>query len=234
MTPGPEGIPLITRQQCTVCGDCVQVCPAEALAIYGKEMTAGEVFAEVRRDEIYYRGSGGGVTVSGGEPLLQPHFVRALFHLCRQVGIHTAVETAGFVRPRVLQALLPLTDYVLYDLKHLKAHAHREYTGRSNDLILRNAAMVVASGIPVQFRMPLIPGLNDTPDNIQETAAFVGKLGATSAHLELLPYHRLGEGKYQALGQPYPLADLRTPKTEQVEAVRRAFEELGVRCSVAQ
>jgi pyruvate formate lyase activating enzyme len=234
ITPGPEGLPLVDRQHCTACGDCVQACPDEALAVYGRQTTAGEVFAEVRRDAIFYEGSGGGVTVSGGEPLLQPRFVSALFHLCRQAGIHTAVETAGFVNPRILQVILPLTDYVLYDLKHLEAHVHQEVTGRSNHLILRNAATVAASGVPVLFRMPLVPGVNDTLDNIRKTASFLGTLGAAGMHLELLPYHRLGEGKYQALGRPYPLDGLKMPEMEQVESVRRAFEDLDIRCTVSR
>ncbi len=234
ITLASDGLPQIRRDRCTTCGKCVEVCSDEALAIYGQEMTAGEVFGIVQRDRNFYQGSGGGVTLSGGEPLLQPNFVCALFQLCREAGIHTAIESAGFVNPAVLKTALSLTDYVLFDLKHMDPQTHRTSTGQSNDLILRNATTLAASGVPVRFRMPLIPGVNDTPRNIEETSAFLREAGGGEARIELVPYHRLGEGKYGALDRPYSLSGLAMASLETVDQARRVFEECGVRCTVSR
>ena len=230
----PDGLPQIQRDRCTACGKCVEVCPSEALALYGSEVTAGEGFGIVQRDRKFYQGSGGGVTVSGGEPLLQALFVCALFQLCREAGIHTAVESAGFVSPAVLEAALPLTDYVLFDLKHMDPQTHRTSTGQSNDLILRNACTIAAHGVPVRFRMPLIPGVNDTPRNIEETSAFLRELGGDGARIELVPYHRLGESKYGALDRPYSLAGVAMASPAAVDQARRGFEARGVTCTVSR
>ncbi len=227
-------IPRIDREHCTSCGKCVEVCLAGALAVYGKEMTVEELFEAVRKDEIFYRGSGGGVTVSGGEPLQQSELVCALFELCRSAGIHTAIETTGQTTPRVLETVLALTDYVLCDLKHMSSADHQQYTGQPNELILGNARRVIESGVPVLFRMPLIPGVNDTESNIQATAAFLKSLGQDPARLELLPFHRMGVGKYEGLGRPYLMENVLPPEPGRVEAVRAAFEKLGVQCTVSR
>jgi pyruvate formate lyase activating enzyme len=234
ITLAPDGLPQIQRGRCTTCGKCVAVCSDEALALYGSEMTGGEVFGIVQRDQNFYRGSEGGVTVSGGEPLLQPIFVCALFQLCREAGIHTAIESAGFVNPVVLKAALSLTDYVLFDLKHMDPQTHRTSTGQSNDLILRNASTLASSGIPMRFRMPLIPGVNDSPRNIEETSAFLREMVGAEPRIELVPYHRLGEGKYGALDRPYSLTGLAMASLETVDQARRCFEECGIRCTVSR
>ncbi|MFC1941157.1 glycyl-radical enzyme activating protein [Chloroflexota bacterium] len=228
-----DGAPQIDRQLCTACGKCVEVCPADARVIYGKEMTAKEIFEQVRKDEIFYRGSGGGVTVGGGEPLQQPQLVSAVFQLCRDADIHTAIETAGHVAPRILKDVLAVTDYVLFDLKHMDPQVHQQYTGQSNKLILDNARLVAASGVPFLFRIPLIPGVNDTQSNIQATADFVKSLGKDAARVELLPYHRLASSKYEALGRPYQMGDLAALKVTETETVKAAFEELGVVCTIS-
>jgi pyruvate formate lyase activating enzyme len=229
-----DEIPQIDRERCTNCGKCVEVCGADALAVYGKEMTTEELFEAVRKDEIFYRGSGGGVTVSGGEPLQQPEFVCEFFDMCRGAAIHTAIETTGHTTHAVLERVLTLTDYVLFDLKHLNSIDHRRYTGQPNELILENAERVAASGVPVLFRMPLVPGINDTDLNIQATAAFLQRVWKGAGRLELLAYHRLGMGKYEGLGKSYRLESVRPPERSHVEAVRNAFEKLGVSCTVSQ
>ena len=234
ITLAPDGFPQIQRELCTACGKCVEVCSDDALALYGSDMTAGEVFGIVERDRSFYQGSGGGVTLSGGEPLLQSPFVFALFQLCREAGIHTAIESAGFVNPAVLKAALPLTDYVLFDLKHMDPQTHRTSTGQSNDLILRNANTLASYGVQVRFRMPLIPGVNDTPRNIEETSAFLRELGGDGARIELVPYHRLGESKYGALDRPYSLAGVAMASPAAVDQARRGFEARGVTCTVSR
>ena len=233
ITLDPDGAPQIDRRLCTNCGDCVAVCLPGALTLYGEERTVGQLFESVRRDEIFYRNSGGGVTVSGGEPLQQPELVSGLFQLCREAGIHTAIDTSGYAAPDVLRAVLAVTDLVLFDLKHMDSQIHQKYTGRSNKLILDNARLVIASKVPIVFRLPLIPGINDTPSNIQQTVDFIKDLGGGAAQLDLLPYHRLALGKYEALGRTYRMKHLVTPDPAQVEAVRKSIEAMGVECTVS-
>ncbi|MCX5998793.1 MAG: glycyl-radical enzyme activating protein [Chloroflexi bacterium] len=231
---GEDGFPRVDRLKCTACGKCVPACLPEALTVYGRKMTAEEVFDEVRRDKPFYDGSGGGLTVTGGEPLHQASFLRALFQLCRQTGISTCIETSGYAGARAWQQVLPVTDYVILDLKHMDPRMHRELTGRPNRLILAGAGTVASSGVPVLFRLPLVPGLNDDPHNIEETAAFVKSLaGANVQGIEIMPYHRLGSGKYQSLDMPYPMSATEPPAGAAVEAVRQRFEALAVPCRVS-
>lgn len=224
----------IDRERCTACGECVPACSQEALTIYGKSRGVGEVFEEVRCDARFFQRSGGGLTLSGGEPLRQASFAVALLKLAKEAQVHTAVETSGFVPPTVLQEALPFIDLVLCDLKHLDSEEHARLTGQSNSLILSNAAMLVQSGATVQFRMPLIPGLNDTPHNIRATSRFLRELLGNGAALELMPYHRLGVGKYEALGRAYPLQGLESPTPQYIEAVKQTFEELGAHCLISR
>lgn len=225
----------VDRRRCNACGKCIPPCGPEALTIYGKEMSAREVFDEVHRDKMFYEGTGGGVTVSGGEPLLQPHFLAAIFRLCREAGVHTCLETTGYAKATTCEEVLPLTDYVLFDLKHMDSRLHREFTGKPNAQILDNATLVVESGTPVMFRMPLVPGFNDTLENIRATAGFMRGLNGDNVQgVELMPYHRMGMGKYEALDQQYELGCVTPPSPEYVEAIRRRIEECGVRCTVSR
>ncbi len=230
----PGKIPRIDRSRCTGCGKCTEVCVAGASVLYGKEMTAQDLFEVLRKDEIFYRGSGGGITLSGGEPLLQADLVFELFVLCRNAGIQTAIETTGHVPTRTLEQILALTDYVLFDLKHMDSEEHRRYTGQPNKLILSNARLVAKSGVPVLFRLPLIPGVNDTAWNMGATAGFVKSLGRGPLGLELLPFHRLGMNKYEALGRHCVLEALAPPEEAHVETVRSTFEQLGITCTISR
>ena len=229
-----DGIPRINRRRCTNCGQCVSVCPQKALLIYGREMTLDELFEEVCRDRKFFEHSGGGVTVSGGEPIRQADFVRALFEKCREAGISTAVETCGCVDSEDFRKVLEYTDFLFFDLKVLDEPGHRKLTGKSNRLILENARIAAGKGVPMQFRLPLIPGLNDDFDNIRATSEFLTRL--TPGHsfsIELMPYHRLGTGKYQALGRKYSLKDLESASPEAVELARQRFEKQGISCLVS-
>ncbi len=230
-----EDILSVDRHKCNACGKCVSACYPEALTIYGKEMTAEEVFEEVNRDKMFYEGTGGGITVSGGEPLLQPHFLAAIFRLCHEAGIHTCLETTGYANGQVWDKVLPLTDHVLFDLKHMDSRLHQEFTGIPNRRILANAAKVAKSGVPVMFRMPLVPGFNDTPQNIEATADFVRRLeGDNNQGIELMPYHRMGMGKYESLDKQYALNDLKPSEPDYVESVRQRFEVFGLICTVSK
>jgi pyruvate formate lyase activating enzyme len=226
--------PGLDRQLCSGCGMCAAVCYYKALVQYGKPMSVEEVFEAVKGDAMFYQASGGGVTVSGGEALLQPQFVCELFDKCRRAGIHTCIETSGNGAEAVFREVLPYTDLVLYDLKLQDSDKHRQYTGQSNSLILANARWLAASGVVFLFRMPLIPGINDDAQNIKETASFLHELGKKALRIELMPYHRLGKGKYDSLDLPYRLQEIPAPEEEQIEFVRSSFEKLGVRCSISK
>ena len=221
----------IDRDGCTACGECVDVCYPGALTIYGRRVTPEDVVTEVCRDKSFYESSGGGVTVSGGEPLRQAEFVAALFEKCREAGIRTCLDTTGHTASEKLENVLDVTDYVLFDIKHMDRAIHRRFTGQPNDLILENAQLVAASGAVMLCRIPLIAEVNDTVANITATARFIKSLGEGIA-VELLPYHRLGAGKYQTLDKQYPGESFATPAPEQVESVKQEFEQFDVPCSI--
>jgi pyruvate formate lyase activating enzyme len=226
--------PNIDRGRCTGCGACSDVCAYKALVLYGKPMTAAEIFDAVKRDKMFYDASGGGVTVSGGEALLQPQLVQDVFRRCREVGIHTCIETAGNASGSAFKQILPFTDYILFDLKIMNPEKHLQYTGKPNSLILANAKIAAESGVVTLFRMPLIPGINDDSQNIRETAEFLQSLGNLACRIELMPYHRLGKGKYESLDIHYSLPDIPAPGPQQVASVKKAFEDEGIICTISR
>ncbi len=228
-----NNFPHIDRTRCTGCGACSLACSYKALVLYGKSMTAEEIFDAVKRDKMFYDASGGGVTVSGGEALLQPELVYELFKKCREASIHTCIETAGFAAEKNLRKVLPVSDYVLYDLKLMDPEKHLMYTGQLNGLILSNAKTVIESGVETKFRMPLIPGINNDEKNILETAQFLQQLGEKALKIELMPYHRLGKGKYESLGKRYPLPEIVTPAPEDIKRAQQLFEDKDIVCTVS-
>ncbi len=222
----------IDTGKCTACGRCVDACPYQALVRYGREMRVEEVFDAVRKDKMFY-GADGGVTVSGGEPLLQADFVRRLFRLCKEDGIGTCAETSGFVPPSNLEQVLPLTDLLLFDLKHMNPDLHRDYTGQSNSLIFENARLAAQAGASILFRIPLIPSVNDSEENILQTADFVKSI-QQKPRIQLMPYHRLGESKYKALNLKDQMNGLPAAGADRVEEVRQKYIQLGIDCSVSR
>ncbi len=225
----------VDRQKCNACGECISSCSHEVLTIYGKEMTAQEVFEEVNKDKMFYEGTNGGVTISGGEPLMQLNFLAAVFKLCRAAGIHTCMETTGYTSTKSFEQVLPLTDHILFDLKNMDSHLHQKFTGKTNRLILDNAELTAESGIPLMFRMPLVPGFNDTLQNIDATADFIKTIGRDNLQgIELMPYHRMGMGKYEALDKEYALNSIKPCEPEYVESIRQRFEDLGVKCTISR
>ncbi len=233
VTHDGAGFPQTDRTRCTGCGECVSACTHKARVIYGRMMSVEEVLRLVSADKLFYESSGGGVTVTGGEPLMWHEFVRALFNKLHDDGIHTCIETCGCVEQAALLDVLPVTDYVLFDLKVMNPVAHRKHTGKSNELILSNARLVASSQAEFLFRMPVIPGVNDSEDNVAETASFLKTLGERAERIELMPYHRLGESKYAAIGRRYPLHGLQPMDLQDVEPVKRAFEMNGIQCTVS-
>lgn len=224
----------IDYSRCTTCGKCSDNCGYEALVRYGDLMSVDEVWDEVRRDKIFYDSSKGGITVSGGEPLLHPEFVRELFELCHKDGINTCVETCGCVNRNAFEAVLPVTDFFLFDLKHMDTDIHKEYTGQHNDIILENASFLIENKADIIFRQPLIPGINDTDSNIEATSHFLKNFGNRALRFELMPFHRMGSDKYRALGMEYPMKDLEIMDNIDLESVKKAYIDRGIECTISR
>lgn len=220
----------INRGRCDNCGACVPVCYPGALEVLGREVTEQEVLAEARKDALFYRNSGGGVTVSGGEPLDQAEFVAGFLERCQQAGLHTTMDTCGHAPAAALEAVLKHLDLVLYDVKHMEEEAHRRATGVSNKRILANALAVARAGISMIMRLPLIPRINDSEQNVRATARFAQELGVR--RLDLLPYHRFGASKYTNLDRRYRLDGMTSPPDEEVARLKGILESMGLECQV--
>ena len=211
------------RRLCIQCGRCIEVCYTGARALVGREMTAGEVMNEVLKDVPFFDESGGGVTFSGGEPLQQHEFLRAMLESSKARAIHTAVDTTGYTSPAVLGFFDGLIDLYLYDLKTIDDARHREFTGVSNRMILENLERLAREGKNVVVRIPLIPGFNDGADAVLATARYVASLGSVQ-EIHLLPYHESGLEKYARLGRPYPLDSRHPHSPGELEAIAAAMK----------
>jgi len=217
----------IDRARCQTCGACVEACGAGALEFAGHRTTAADVIEEVRRDLPFYRNSGGGMTLSGGEPLAQPAFAEALLRLARDHRIHTALDTSGFADWEILKRLADLSDLVLYDLKHMENARHVALTGVSNKRILANLRRLDRDGKPLWVRIPLIPGVNDSDENFRAFGGFLRDLKHVE-RVELLRYHRLAESKYERIGMPYALRGTPTPDMDFAQSRQRLLSEYGL------
>ncbi len=224
-----ERFELITDEDtCTACGLCEQVCLYGARKLMGREMSVCKVMEIIRRDKSYYDNSGGGVTVSGGEPLMQPDYALALLKACKAEGIHTAMETCGHGLWESLSALLPYLDLVFYDLKLLDPLKHKAATGQDNALILENLKKLNQEYEgEIIVRIPYIPGYNDDFKTQEDMYRYVGRLKKVK-RIEIMPYHRLGEGKYTGLGREYVLSGVPQIKKQDLSHLI----DLGERCSV--
>ncbi len=205
----------IDRRRCKVSGACAAVCNAEALQVVGREMTVQQVISEIEEDTVFYEQSGGGVTFTGGEPLAQPRFLLALLSACRTRALHTTMDTSGFVPWLVLDEIRPLVDLFLYDLKLMDDTRHIQWTGVSNADILSNLRKLSELGHKIQVRIPLIPGINDDEENLQQTGEFLARLLHVPP-VELLPYHNIAEGKYTGLGMEYELPEVHSPTPDRM------------------
>jgi pyruvate formate lyase activating enzyme len=220
----------IDREKCNLCFSCVEACPAEALSKVGENRTVEDVVAEAERDEVIYYRSGGGITLSGGEPLFQANFTYGILKACQERGFHTALDTCGYAPWPVFEKVLKYVDLVLYDIKHLDPEEHKKATGKSNRLILNNLRKI-SSSIKVWLRLPLIPGFNDSLENLQGT----GKLGKEihAEKVSILPFHKLGEGKRQQIGKKDAFDATADPSSKQsVQKAQEIIESFGVPVTV--
>lgn len=221
------------RNLCKGCGKCADVCLNEARRLAGRVWTAQDVFAEVKKDDAFYKRSGGGVTLSGGEPLAQPEFSAAILSLCKQAGLHTAIETTGMARWETVQRVLEYVDLVLYDLKHMDSASHQKFTGVPNDLILENLKRMRREySIPIVLRIPIVPGYNADLGNIAATARLIAREIGSGARVNILAYHQLGETKYGRLERAGRGASITPPTAEEMAAIQKSMEAHGLIVSV--
>jgi pyruvate formate lyase activating enzyme len=211
-----DGIIFNQPGSCQDCGECARVCVYGARELVGRTMTVEQVMAEIERDVVFYDQSGGGVTFSGGEPLIQRKFLMELLRCCKEHEIHTTLDTSGYAAWKMIAEAAQLTDLFLYDLKCIDDEKHKRYTGVSNRSILSNLQRLTEAGAAVIVRIPLIPGINDDEDNLIHTQQFLAGLPGLVG-VEVLPYHDIARAKYATLGLEYRLPGTITPTLERLE-----------------
>lgn len=215
----PQGSPgiIIDQTKCKDCFVCVDKCPKGALKKYGNTMSVEQVMKEICKDEIFYFHSGGGITISGGEPLSQPGFVAEILRQCRSLGIHTAIETSLYAPWESIEKVLPWLDVLYVDIKHMDGGLHKQWVGADNETILCNLGKIDGTKYPLEIivRIPMIPGVNDTDTNLMQAVQFCSSLKKLK-DIELLPYHRLGTDTYRHLGREYSLKDLLPPSRDRI------------------
>ncbi|MDH3251338.1 MAG: glycyl-radical enzyme activating protein, partial [Ignavibacteria bacterium] len=237
-----NGVHHFLRERCRTSGECVEVCCSGALEMNGREMDVDEVMEEVVQDRLFYQNSGGGVTISGGEPGLNAGFTRAILSRCKEEGLHTAIETCGYCSWNALESLLPFTDLVMMDLKLITDEKHRQATGNTNELILANARKLAATATPIIFRTPVVPTVNDTVDEVRHIVAFIrdlmalrtgnGQWDKSDISYEFLAFHKLGSDKYRSLGMEYRATPLDPPTRREMSELLGIATEAGIEARI--
>ena len=226
-----KGCPLRCRWCCnpeSQSFECESITTGGVTKNLGEDITVGEILREVERDRAYYyRSGGGGMTLSGGECLMQPEFSEALLRCAKEKGISTAIETTGYAPIEVIRRLLPYVDTVLMDIKHISSEKHKEFTGKDNSMILENAKIIAREAKSLIIRTPVIPTFNDTDEEIRAISEFAKSLG-TVREIHLLPYHRIGSDKYAGLGRKYEMEHIRVPKKEKMQKLLGIVNDIGL------
>lgn len=228
-TLSESGEIIINRKLCTNCGKCVETCYAGARVLTGKQMSVTEALEEIKKDLVFYRNSDGGVTLSGGEPLMQADFSEQILKECHELSIHTAIETSGYADWQSIEHVLYHVDLILLDIKQMDSSKHRRYTGVPNEPILENAKKMSDLRIPMIVRVPIVPRYNDSEENIRTTTEFVLQLKSVES-IELLTYHSYGAPKYHRLGMRYSLTELKPPSKECIERLKNIVISYGLQC----
>jgi pyruvate formate lyase activating enzyme len=219
-----ENYAVTDAKKCIFCGRCPDVCPVCAREIIGSEMTVGEVMGEVEKDVIFYDQSGGGVTFSGGEPLMQPDFLLALLNQCRELNIHTAVDTSCYSESKIIELVVKKADLFLCDIKHMDNEMHRRFTGVENILILENIRRISQAGKKIIIRIPIIPDFNDGPENIEETGEFTASLEGVG-RIDILPFNRGGIEKSTRLAGGTESMQFEAPDEEQMSLIAESLKK---------
>ena len=226
-----KGCPLRCRWCCnpeSQSFECESITTGGVTKNLGEDITVGEILREVERDRAYYyRSGGGGMTLSGGECLMQPEFSEALLRCAKEKGISTAIETTGYAPIEVIRRLLPYVDTVLMDIKHISSEKHKEFTGKDNALILENAKIIAREARRLIIRTPVIPTFNDTDEEIRAIVEFAKSLD-TVREIHLLPYHRIGSDKYAGLGRKYEMEHIRVPEKEKMQKLLGIVNDIGL------
>lgn len=220
------------HQRCVMCGKCCEACPALALEMSGKVMSIDEIIEIIEKERIFFEQSGGGVTFSGGEPLLHNELLIKLLEECGKRGIHRIVDTAGNVREKTLLEVAKQTDLFLFDLKMMDSELHKLWTGADNRLILQNLKKLAETSAPIIIRIPMIGGVNDTDENIEQTARFISELAGERKEVQLLPYHNIAQNKYLKLGRKDNSEKLREPDKETLAAAIEKFRKYGIKAGI--
>lgn len=221
----------INRSLCNNCGDCAQACYPEAIKLLGQPMAVEELLTEAKKDVVIYKHSGGGVTISGGEPLLDPEFTLKLLRALKEEGISVGVDTCGHVPWENIEQMLPYIDFFLWDIKHMDPEEHKRLTGVSNKLILSNARRVSKRDTPLYIRVAVIPGYNDSEENIRATCEFAQALSSV-VEVGLLPLHHLGKARYDSLNRPYLIANIPLIPDSVLQSMKRLVESYGLKCGI--
>lgn len=223
------------RNLCNACGECERACLNQARKISGRLMTVNEVMSEVNRDWLVYKKSGGGLTISGGEPLMQPIFVTELLRAAKQsesYSMNTVIETCGYSNWEDLERMLPYLDLIFFDVKHIDSETHARLTGVTNELILANLERLSRVGVPITVRIPVVPGMTDSDDNLCGIADFINERLDKSKILgvELMPYHRLGASKYEQLDRQYTLNTIEPVGDKEINRLKGLIRSRSVTC----
>ena len=221
-----QGIHFFDRSLCDDCGDCVATCLYEALKLAGQERTVAEVMAVVLRDRPFYEQSGGGLTITGGEPMLQPEFTLELLRAAKAESLHTCLDTSGWTSSRAFEQVLPFVDLFLFDYKATDPETHGKLTGVSNELILSNLDLLIQKGASIRLRCPLVPGINDSSEHLAGIAALHRRYPGLDG-IDLMAYHNVGNAKYERYGLENPLPNLRTTEDEIKKAWLEKLRNLG-------
>ena len=231
--PGPDGEPPERdRDKCIRCMRCVDECLYGGLERVGKSWTIDEIIEEVMADELFYKNSDGGMTVSGGEPLFHPEFTAELLRRAKEAGLHTCLDTSGFAKWEVLEKVLPYVDLVLFDIKCMDLEKHREVTGVPNDIILSNARKIAEMGNKMRIRLPIIPGINQEVEFIEEVANFARELGDAVEGIDILPFHNWAGGKYEQLDERYAFGDMDALPPEDMKDFEKILKGYGFEVTV--
>ncbi len=225
---------LLDQSKCNLCGACVDACHSQALKLVGKKITVAQVIKEIEKDMVFYDESGGGVTFSGGEPLMQPYFLHCLLKACKELRIHTAVDTCGYANSDVLLKISKHVDLFLYDLKVINDEKHLQFTGVSNKSILENLKKLSENGPRIIVRFPLVPGVNDDEKDILELGAFMSSL-KNIEELSLLPYHKAGSEKIKRLrDRTHSFFINHPPSAETLTEIEEKLKDFGLKIRIGE
>ena len=217
---------------CKLCGKCAEVCPTGASEMSGKQANVEDIMKRIRKEVVFFDHSKGGVTFSGGEPLMQPDYLIQLLDACGAEGIHRAVDTSGFAKTEIILEVAKRTDLFLYDLKLMDSDKHKKYTGVGNEKILENLRILATQGARINIRFPMIKGVNDDVEDIREMGAFIASLDGDKKEVSVLPFHNLAEMKHQKLGNHHTLSEMSEPSQDEQNKALEIFREFGLKASI--